>query len=102
MRYKLIALLLISASVLGVAGLENKTAKAKNILTGSFADTETQTKTADKAEIEKVNWKFEDGKTVKGMITDKDLTQGTHNITIAVTRTDGVKETYHNQIRVKK
>jgi len=93
MRYKLITLLVISASVLGVAGLENKTAEAQNILTGNFSDTETKTKTADKADIEKVNWELEDGRTVTGMIIDKDLKKGAQNITITVTRTNESKKT---------
>jgi uncharacterized membrane protein len=74
------------------------------MITGSFTDASeanaNPSTDAYKPHIEEVYWKF-GNKTVKGRMTYQNFSEGTHNVTAVLVKSNGKNETYEAQIDIK-
>lgn len=76
----------------------------KEMLTGSFTEAgESEPRVvheSERASVEKVIWKIGE-KTFEGRAVKHNFSEGTHNVTAIIVKSNGENETHHGQVHIK-
>lgn len=92
--YTSLILFISIAFSIGAFGLSNS--GYAESLTGSF----TQAEKTD-VHIENVRWEFDNGRIVEGRIAEQNFSEGVHNVTVYVEKSNGETGVHRAQIEVK-